>query len=92
MIGVMESQGKTLIQQKAELEAAAHAQQQKYGALQMEATRLRKELQEKTLEKKAALIEDFPLSRFVTPLQTSPPIIVRNWTAALQLKLRLYGS
>lgn len=89
-IGVMQAQGKTLIQQRAELEAATQAQQQEYGALQMEATRLRKELQEKELERKTAAMEDFPLLRPGTPSSTSPPITVRDLTAVFRLKPRLY--
>lgn len=42
--GVMEARGKVLIQQKADLEAAAQAQRQEMGSLQQEVARLRKEL------------------------------------------------
>ncbi|XP_027889502.1 RILP-like protein 1 [Xiphophorus couchianus] len=55
--GLMEAQGKTLIQQRAELEASAQAQQQEYAALQMEVRRLTKELQEKELERELLEIE-----------------------------------
>lgn len=87
----MKAQGKTLIQQRAELEAATQARHQEYGALQMEATRLRKELQEKESERKAAVMEDFPLS---TPgmSSSSSPITVRGSTAVFKLKPRLYDS
>ncbi|XP_069577655.1 RILP-like protein 1 isoform X1 [Brachyistius frenatus] len=60
--GVMEAQGKTLIQQRAELEAAAQARQQELGALQLELTRLRKELREWELEREVTEIQEFPLS------------------------------
>ncbi|XP_017269172.1 RILP-like protein 1 [Kryptolebias marmoratus] len=82
-IGVMEAQGKTLIQQRAELEAAAQARQQEYGALQMEATRLRKELREKELERKVAVIEDFTLSRSGTSLPTSTPVTTQSTATSL---------
>ncbi|XP_061585992.1 RILP-like protein 1 isoform X2 [Cololabis saira] len=61
-LGITEAQGKTLIQQRAELEAAAQARQQEYEVLQLEVTRLTKELQERELEKELAEIEEFPLS------------------------------
>ncbi|XP_029961477.1 RILP-like protein 1 [Salarias fasciatus] len=60
--GIMEAQGKTLYQQRAELEAAAQARQQEIGALQMEVTRLRKELREYELEREVTEITKFPLS------------------------------
>lgn len=53
-MGVMESRGKALIQQKAELEAAAQAQQQELGTLQQEVTRLRQELRGWELEGEVA--------------------------------------
>ncbi|CAN9513186.1 unnamed protein product [Ophioblennius macclurei] len=58
---VMEAQGKTLYQQRAELEAAAQARQQEIGALQLEVTRLRKELRECELEREVSEITKFPL-------------------------------
>ncbi|XP_029018139.1 RILP-like protein 1 isoform X2 [Betta splendens] len=70
--GVMEAQGKVLIQQRAELEAAAQAQQQEQLALQLEVTRLRKELREWELEKEVAEIEEFSLTRPGTFLPSSP--------------------
>ncbi|XP_038151382.1 RILP-like protein 1 isoform X1 [Cyprinodon tularosa] len=60
--GVMEAQGKALIHQRAELEAAAQAQQQEFTALQLEVRRLRKELKEKELERE--------LAEIVSPLGT----------------------
>uniref|UniRef100_A0A7N9AZD7 RILP-like protein 1 n=1 Tax=Mastacembelus armatus TaxID=205130 RepID=A0A7N9AZD7_9TELE len=57
-IGLMEAQGKALIQQRAELEAAAQARQQELGALQMEVRRLRKELREWELEREITEIEE----------------------------------
>lgn len=88
----MEAQGKTLIQQRAELEAATQARQQEYGALQMEVTRLRKELQEKELERKAAVMEGFPLSRPGMSSSSPPLITVRGSTAVFKLKPCLYDS
>lgn len=57
----MEAQGKALIQQKVELEAAAQAQQQDLGALQLEATRLRKEIQSLELERELTKIAETSL-------------------------------
>ncbi|XP_008288066.1 RILP-like protein 1 [Stegastes partitus] len=75
-IGVMEAQGKTLIQQRAELEAAAQARQQELGALQQEVTRLRRELQEWELERELIKTEEFPslkdeMSSLLSPLMPS---------------------
>ncbi|KAM4577219.1 RILP-like protein 1 isoform 2-T2 [Odontesthes bonariensis] len=74
-VGVMEAQGKMVIQQRAELEAAAQARQQELGALQLEVTRLTKELQERELERKLAEIEELPLSRckMSSPPPSPPP-------------------
>ncbi|KAM4745685.1 RILP-like protein 1 [Anableps anableps] len=72
--GVMEAQGKTLIQQRAELEAAAQAQQQEYAALQLEVRRLRKELQEKELERELAEMESPLGTRSGTSSPTSAPM------------------
>ncbi|XP_076007291.1 RILP-like protein 1 [Genypterus blacodes] len=55
--GVMEAQGKALIQQRVELEAAAQARLQELGALQREVSKLRKEHSEWELEREAAEIE-----------------------------------
>uniref|UniRef100_A0A1A7WAP9 RILP-like protein 1 n=2 Tax=Iconisemion striatum TaxID=60296 RepID=A0A1A7WAP9_9TELE len=71
-IGVIEAQCKTLIQQRAELEASAQARQQEYGALHLEVTRLRKELQEKEFEKNISAIDELPLCRS----ETSHPSII----------------
>lgn len=62
-IGVMEAQGKALIQQRAELEAAAQARQQELGTLQLEVTRLRKELRGWELEEEVTDIEETSLTR-----------------------------
>lgn len=82
-IGVMEAQGKALVQQRAELEAAAQAQQQELGALQLEVTRLRKELRGWDLERAVTSSSeetkrDSPLSttRAASPLL--PQQTVRN--------------
>ncbi|KAM9744339.1 RILP-like protein 1 [Menidia menidia] len=68
-VTVLEAQGKMVIQQRAELEAAAQARQQELGALQMEVSGLRKELQERELERQLAELDDLPLSRS----RMSPP-------------------
>lgn len=75
-IGVMEAQGKALIQQKAELEAAAQAQQQELGALQLEVTRLRKELQGWELEREVTNIVDTSLTTSGISSPTSPQNMV----------------
>ncbi|KAM9360779.1 RILP-like protein 1 [Symphorus nematophorus] len=84
-IGVMESQGKSLIQQRAELEAAAQAQQQELGALQLEVTRLRKELRVWELEREVNHIEETCLttsgkSSPTSPQTTSPSATPSNST------------
>ncbi|XP_034546991.1 RILP-like protein 1 [Notolabrus celidotus] len=84
-IGVMESQGKALIQQRAELEAAAQARQQELGALQQEVTRLRKELRGWELEKEVTEIEETSFGRSVMtstspakgPLSAAPSISLK---------------
>lgn len=74
-VGVMEAKGKTLIQQKTELEAAAQAQQKERAALHMEITKLRKELQERESQRKLTDLEEFPLSRSE---MLSPPLPLTN--------------
>lgn len=74
----METQGKALIQQRAELEAAAQAQQQELGALQLEVTRLRKELQGWELEREVTGIEETSLTRSGMSSPTSPQMAVRK--------------
>lgn len=71
-IGVMEAQGKALIQQRAELEAAAQARQQELGVLQLEVTKLRTELREWELEREVTEIEEFSLTRPGKSLPSSP--------------------
>ncbi|XP_078106910.1 RILP-like protein 1 isoform X3 [Sander vitreus] len=71
-IGVMEAQGKALIQQRAELEAAAQARQQELGALQLEVARLRKELRGWELEREVTDIEETSLTRSGMSPPTSP--------------------
>lgn len=73
-IGAMEAKGKTLIQQKAELEAAAQAQQQDLGALRLEVTRLRKELRAMELEREVTNIEETSLTTSGMSSPTSPLI------------------
>ncbi|XP_014880858.1 RILP-like protein 1, partial [Poecilia latipinna] len=72
--GLMEAQGKTLIQQRAELEASAQAQQQEYAALQLEVRRLTKELQEKELERELVEIESPLGTRSGNSSPTSAPM------------------
>lgn len=60
-MAVVEAQGKALIQQKVELEAAAQAQQQDLGALLLEASRLRKEIQSLELERELTKIAEISL-------------------------------
>jgi len=73
----MEAQGKALIQQRAELEAAAQARQQELVALQLEVTRLRKELQGWQLEKEVTDIEETSLTRSGMSPPTLPQKLVR---------------
>lgn len=74
----MEAQGKALIQQRAELEAAAQARQQELGALQLEVARLRKELREWELERELADIEETAFTRSGMSSPTSPQMAVRK--------------
>ncbi|XP_018524042.1 RILP-like protein 1 [Lates calcarifer] len=71
-VGVIETQGKALIQQRAELEAAAQAQLQEVGALQLEVTRLRKELQDWELEREITEVEESSLTRSGMSSPASP--------------------
>ncbi|XP_060895272.1 RILP-like protein 1 [Labrus mixtus] len=70
--GVMEAQGKALIQQRAELEAAAQVRQQELGALQVEVKRLRKELRGWELEREVTDIEETSFGRSMVSTSTSP--------------------
>lgn len=76
-IGVMEAQGKALIQQRAELEAEAQARQQELVVLQLEVTRLRKELREWELEREVTEVEEFSSPERLLP---SSPVKVRKQT------------
>lgn len=78
-MGVMEGQGKALIQQRAELEAAAQAQQQELEALQLEVTRLRKELRGWDL-REVTDIEETSLARSGMSSPPSPQMTVRKRT------------
>ncbi|XP_034398204.1 RILP-like protein 1 isoform X2 [Cyclopterus lumpus] len=73
--GVMEAQGKALIQQRAELEAAAQARQQELVTLQLEVTRLRKELQGWELEKEVTDMEETTLTRSGMSPPTLPQML-----------------
>lgn len=79
-IGVTEAQGKTLIQQRAELTTAAQAHHQELGALRLEVTRLKKELRELELEREVAEIEELPLSNSEIPAPT-PPLMTSSAAA-----------
>lgn len=74
----MEGQGKALIQQRAELEASAQAQQQELGALQLEVRSLRKELREWELEREVTNIEETSRITSVMSSPTSPQMTVRK--------------
>ncbi|XP_034451056.1 RILP-like protein 1 isoform X4 [Hippoglossus hippoglossus] len=85
-IGVMEAQGKALIQQRAELQAAAQARQQEVGALQLEVTRLSKELRDWELEREISEVEgssltksgmSSPASPQMTPSEAAPPTTIK---------------
>lgn len=73
----MEVRGKALIQQKAELEAAAQAQQQELGALQLEVTRLKKEIQGWELEREVTHLIESSLSTSGMSSPTPPQEMVR---------------
>lgn len=74
-VGLMEAQGKALIQQRAELEAAAQAQQQELGAAQTEVMRLSKELRELELEREITNIEVTSLSKSGMSPPLSPQLM-----------------
>lgn len=74
----MEAQGRALIQQRAELEAAALAQQQEAGALQLEVTRLRKELRDWEVEREIAEKGESSLTRSGILSHASPQMKVRK--------------
>lgn len=80
----MEAQGKALIQQRAELEAAAQARQQELGALQLEVTRLRKELRGWELEEEVTNIEETSLNRSGMSPPTSTQMAVRKRKPCVQ--------
>lgn len=68
----MEAQGKALIQQKAELEAASQAQQQELAALQLEATRLSREVQSLELEREVTnIVESSHIISGSSPLSSA---------------------
>lgn len=72
----MEARGKVLIQQKAELEAAAQAEQQELETLQQEVTRLKKELRGWELEREVAHVVDTCLTTSGMPKGASPEEMV----------------
>lgn len=69
-LSLMKAQGKALVQQRVELEAAAHARQQELGALRLEVSRLRRELQDLELDREVAQVQH--LSSSVPKSGTSP--------------------
>lgn len=74
----MEAQGKALIQQRAELEAAAQARQQELGALQLEVAKLRKDLREWDLEREFVELEEPFSSRSGITSSTLAETMVRK--------------
>lgn len=94
-IGAVEARGKALIQQKAELEAAAQAQQQELGTLQQQVSRLRTELQGWELEKEVANVLQPSPAAPESPVAPSPGTQVTTFKAAAginDLKPWLTGS
>lgn len=77
-MGVVEARVKALIQQKADLEATAQAQQQELGALQLEVTRLKKEIQGWELEREVTNLIETSLSTSALSSPTSPQETVRT--------------
>ncbi|CAB1439333.1 unnamed protein product [Pleuronectes platessa] len=85
-IGVMEAQGKALIQQRAELQAATQLRQQEVTALQLEVTRLSKELRDMELEREISEVEGSSLTKSgrslaaspqMTPSEAAPPTTIK---------------
>ncbi|XP_071339106.1 RILP-like protein 1 isoform X2 [Trachinotus anak] len=85
-IGVMEAQGKALIQKRAELEAVAQARQQEVGALQLEVTRLRRELQEWELEREIIEIAESSLTKSGMSPPASPQMMSSEAVPANSIK------
>lgn len=86
---MMEAQGKTLIQQRAKLEAAAHARQQELVALQLEVTRLRKEIRDWELEREVTELED-SVARSLMSLPSSPQTVGKTIDRTIDIiKLKL---
>lgn len=81
-VGAMEARGKVLIQQKADLEAAAQAQQQELGTLQQQVTRLRKELQGWELEREVANVLQPSPAVPEPPVAPSPETQVETFKVA----------
>lgn len=82
----MEARGKVLIQQKADVEAAAQGQQQELGALQQQVTRLRKELQGWELEREVASVLQPSAATPESPVAPSQETQVKTFTAAADTK------
>lgn len=81
-IGAMEARGKVLIQQKADLEAAAQVQQQEMGTLQQQVTTLRKELQGWELEREVANVLQPSPAEPESPVAPSPETQVKTFKVA----------
>lgn len=83
----MEARGKALIQQKADLEAAAQAQQQELGTLQQQVARLRKELQGWELEREVANVLQPSPDVPEAPVAPSPETQVKTFKVASDLNV-----
>lgn len=83
----MEARGKVLIQQKADLEAAAQAQQQELGTLQQQVARLRKELQGWELEREVANVLQPSPAVPEAPVAPSPETQVKTFKVAPDLNV-----
>lgn len=68
-----------LIQQKADLEAAAQAQQQELGTLQQQVTRLRKELRGWELEREVTSVLQLSPAVPESPVAPSPETQVKTF-------------
>lgn len=74
-----------LIQQKADLEAAAQAQQQELGTLQHQMTRLRKELHGWELEREVASVLQPSPAVPESPVAPSPETQVKTFKLAADI-------
>lgn len=86
-MGVTEARGKALIQQKAELEAAAQAQQQELGTLQQEVARLRQQLRGWELQSQVSDVPQASRTVSETPGASSSEEEVKTRTDVNDVKL-----